>query len=322
MPRAQPKRSPKGREPQPAKTGNAPDSGGTAWRCLARLPAGLLGAAAPQLAMLAAMSLASGLGRGQVAALYYAERLLELPLGLVGVCLGMASLPALSRHAAENNFSAFAEHLGLALRYTLLFSLPAAAGLWAVGPQLVDALLRHGAFTAHAARETGLALWAYLPGLPAIRAQPQLAVGLQRSGQDAAHGRQRGWAVAGTLAAGAALIHSLPAAWLTLAPALAVSLGLWLQSGLLWRDVRQIMRRAGQSAPLLPWRAVAQQAAAAAAAGLAAWAVLRIADGAGVWTGLAAAIAAGLAAWALCLALLGSADLTILTDRLRAVARR
>lgn len=67
-----------------------------AWECLGRLPAGLLGASAPQLAMLAAMSLASSLGRGQVAALYYAERLLELPLGLVGVCLGMASLPTLS----------------------------------------------------------------------------------------------------------------------------------------------------------------------------------------------------------------------------------
>ena len=91
-----------------------------AWRCLRLLPGGVLGAAAPQLAMLAAMALASGLGQGQVAALYYAERLLELPLGLVGVCLGMASLPALSRLAAEGNFGSvravsFRVYSGLAL---------------------------------------------------------------------------------------------------------------------------------------------------------------------------------------------------------------
>ena len=85
-------------------------------------------------------------------------RLLELPLGLVGVCLGMASLPSLSRLAAERNFSAFGDQLNAALRWTTLFSLPAAMGLWAVGPDLVDALLRHGAFDARAARETGRAV--------------------------------------------------------------------------------------------------------------------------------------------------------------------
>ncbi|WP_165174870.1 lipid II flippase MurJ [Desulfovibrio sp. ZJ369] len=304
--------------PHPATKAAAPDCGRMAWRCLARLPAGLLGAAAPQLAMLAAMSLASGLGRGQVAALYYAERLLELPLGLVGVCLGMASLPALSRSAEEKNFADFAGHLGLALRYTLLFSLPAAAGLWAVGPALVDALLRHGAFNAQAARETGLALWAYLPGLPAFALNRSLLSACNALGRIHRTAASAAWAVAATLAAGAALIHSLPAAWLTLAPALAVSIGLWLQSGLLWRDVRQSLRRSGQNSPLLPARIVTQQAAAAAAAGLAAWAVLQAMEGLGVWPGLATAIAAGLAAWASCLALLGNADLAILAGRLRA----
>ena len=310
-----------GAERHSAKKEAAPHAGRMAWRCLARLPAGLLGAAAPQLAMLAAMSLASGLGRGQVAALYYAERLLELPLGLVGVCLGMASLPALSRHAAEKNFAGFAGHLGLALRYTLLFSLPAAAGLWAVGPALVDALLRHGAFNAQAARETGLALWAYLPGLPAFALNRSLLSACNALGRARRTAAGAAWAVAATLAAGAALIHSLPAAWLTLAPALAVSLGLWLQSGLLWWDLRQSLRRAGHNAPLLPAHAVTQQAAAAAAAGLAAWAVLRAMEGAGVWPGLVTAIAAGLAAWALCLALLGNADLAILAGRLRGIRR-
>lgn len=313
---------PGGRGTHSARKSAARDSGRTAWRCLARLPAGLLGAAAPQLAMLAAMGLASGLGSGQVAALYYAERLLELPLGLVGVCLGMASLPALSRHAAAKNFADFAGHLALALRYTLLFSLPAAAGLWAVGPQLVDALLRHGAFTTQAARETSQALWAYLPGLPAFALNRSLLSAGNALGRTRRAAASAAWAVAATLAAGAALIHSLPAAWLTLAPALAVSLGLWLQSGLLWRDLRHSLKRRGQNAPLLPARVVTQQVAAAAAAALAAWAVLQAMQGLGVWSGLASAIAAGLAAWALCLALFGNADLMLLAGRLRGAVRR
>lgn len=298
--------------------------GRAAWRCLAHVPAGLLGAAAPQLAMLAAMGLASGLGQGQVAALYYAERLLELPLGLVGVCLGMASLPSLSRLAAERNFSAFGDQLNAALRWTTLFSLPAAMGLWAVGPDLVDALLRHGAFDARAARETGLALWAYLPGLPAFALNRSLLAGCNALGATRRTAVSAGWAVAATLAAGAVLGHSLPTACSAMGPALAVSLGLWLQACLLWSGLRRALRDCGQPARAMPWRALFQQALAALAAGVAAWAVLTaravmVPGGwwGGVWSALALAIAAGLTTWLLCLAALGNEDLPALTGRLR-----
>jgi len=142
----------------------AAPSGRELWGCLGRLPLGLLGAAAPQLVMLAAMGLAVG---SQIAGLYYAERLLELPLGLIGTCLGMASLPRLSRLAGEKDFAAFQRDMALALRWATLLSLPAAAGLWAVGPCLVDVLLHHGEFDAAGVRQVTLALWAYLPCLPA-----------------------------------------------------------------------------------------------------------------------------------------------------------
>ena len=155
------------------------------------------------------MSLASSLGRGQVAALYYAERLLELPLGLVGVCLGMASLPTLSRLAAVRDFSLFSVQLGTALRLTLLLSLPAAAGLWAVGPRLVEGLLRHGAFGDSAAYETALALRAYLPGLPAFAVNRSLLAACNALGEARRTAASAVWAVAATLAVGAALVHSL-----------------------------------------------------------------------------------------------------------------
>ena len=171
-----------------------------AWRCLALLPGGVLGAAAPQLAMLAAMTLASGLGQGQVAALYYAERLLELPLGLVGVCLGMASLPTLSRLAAAKDFTQFSSQLSTALRLTAMLSLPAAAGLWAVGPQLVAGLLGHGAFDSQAARDTGLALLAYVPGLPAFACNRSLLAACNALGLVRRTAMSALWAVGGTLA--------------------------------------------------------------------------------------------------------------------------
>lgn len=302
-------------------------TGRIAWRCLAHVPAGLLGTAAPQLAMLAAMSLASGLGQGHVAALYYAERLLELPLGLVGVCLGMASLPSLSRLAAAGNFSAFGEQLSAALRWTTLFSLPAATGLWAVGPDLVAALLRHGAFDALAARETTLALWAYLPGLPAFALNRSLLAGCNALGATRRTAASACWAVAVTLAAGAVLGHSIPTAWSALGPALAVSLGLWLQTCLLWSALCRELRACGQASRAVPWRTLLQQALAALAAGLAAWAALAVRAfvfpagwWGGVWSALALAVAAGLAAWLLCLTALGNEELAALTGRLRQTA--
>lgn len=284
-----------------------------AWNCLGRLPAGLLGASAPQLAMLAAMSLASGLGRGQVAALYYAERLLELPLGLVGVCLGMASLPTLSRLAAAREFSLFSDQLRTALRLTLLLSLPAAAGLWAVGPRLVEGLLRHGAFGDKAAYETGLALWAYLPGLPAFAVNRSLLAACNALGEVRRTAASAVWAVVATLAVGAALVHSLSGSLGVMAPALAVSLGLWLQCGFLLCILGSALKKssAGVSlvGPCLPPAVTAlRQLAAAAATALAAGQLLELLHGRGVWLELALAITGGATAWAVCLLVLRDGD--------------
>ena len=284
-----------------------------AWKCLGRLPAGLLGASAPQLAMLAAMSLASSLGRGQVAALYYAERLLELPLGLVGVCLGMASLPTLSRLAAAKDFALFAEQLRTALRLTLLLSLPAAAGLWAVGPRLVEGLLRHGAFGDNAAYETGLALWAYLPGLPAFAINRSLLAACNALGEVRRTAASAVWAVVATLAVGAALVHSLSGSLGVMAPALAVSIGLWLQCGLLLYILGSSLKKnSGGTATAMICMPAAiaalRQSMAAAATALVAWQFLELLRGCGIWLELAVAISGGGAIWLLSLLALRDDD--------------
>ncbi|WP_291440648.1 lipid II flippase MurJ [Desulfovibrio sp.] len=301
-----------------------------AWRCLRLLPGGVLGAAAPQLAMLAAMALASGLGQGQVAALYYAERLLELPLGLVGVCLGMASLPALSRLAAEGDFSRFGQHLSTALRLTLMLSLPAAAGLAALGPQLVEGLLGHGAFDRQASLETGLALLAYVPGLPAFACNRSLLAACNALGLVRHTAMSALWTVGGTLVAGLALTRMLGPEYSVLAPALAVSCGLWLQCVLLLRLLGKTLPEdgvclsAGRKGfwPGLPlWLpappVVGRHVLAGGLTGLAANALLRLCAPWGVWPSLLAGIAGGVAVWALVLLILRDPDMLLLAGRLR-----
>ena len=148
-----------------AKRPAAVPSGRELWGCLGRLPLGLLGAAAPQLVMLAAMGLAAG---SQIAGLYYAERLLELPLGLIGACLGMASLPRLSRLAGEKDFAAFRQDMSRCLlagcnalgdvRLTALSSLLAVVFTLAGGAWLLHSMARDIYFCLPAAAASA-ALW-------------------------------------------------------------------------------------------------------------------------------------------------------------------
>lgn len=166
---------------------------------LRRIPAGIFGAAMPQLAFLAAAGLASFLPGGHLAALFYAERLLEFPLGVLGTAVGMAAAPRLAallrpgqektdgRHAdpgvaggpAESPGHAhapFVREVRRAVSLTLALNLPAAAGLAAVSTPLVSLIFGRGAFNAEAIEMTALALCAYAPGLPAYAlSRPLLA---------------------------------------------------------------------------------------------------------------------------------------------------
>lgn len=198
--------------------------------------------------------------------------------------------------------SAFPDQLRTALRLTLLLSLPAAAGLWAVGPRLVEGLLRHGAFGDNAAYETGLALWAYLPGLPAFAVNRSLLAACNALGEVRRTAVSAVLAVVATLAVGAALVHSLSGSLGVMAPALAVSLALWLQCGLLLcilgRALKSSAGAASVSTCLPPAGGVLRQCAAAAATALAAWQLLELLDGRDMWLGLGLAIIGGATAWA------------------------
>ena len=309
----------------------AAPSGRELWGCLGRLPLGLLGAAAPQLVMLAAMGLAVG---SQIAGLYYAERLLELPLGLIGACLGMASLPRLSRLAGEKDFAAFRRDMALALRWATLLSLPAAAGLWAVGPCLVDVLLHHGEFDATGVRQVTLALWAYLPCLPACAVSRCLLAGCNALGDVRLTALSSLLAVVFTLAGGAWLLHSMARDIYFCLPAAAASAALWGQTVWLWRGLRRRLRPLLPAPALLDGMACLRHVLAAGAAAAGALIVLRLCGmicplqellsvvpvllpGLPAMAGLALSIGAGCCAWGSALVLLGDADTRMLAHKLR-----
>ena len=153
---------------------------------LRRLPASALGAAPQQIHLLAGTMLASFLAPGGISALYFAERLFELPLGLAGVAVGLGALPRLAALAARNDRDDFSRTLSDGIRLSAFFSLPAAAGLFALAFPLADLLFGHGAFSREQVACTAAALRMYAFGLPAMCATRPLlaaasALGLERA---------------------------------------------------------------------------------------------------------------------------------------------
>lgn len=294
-----------------------------AWRLLARSARGLAGAAAPQLFTLVAMILASVQGSGSVTALYFAERLVELPLGLVGVGLGLASLPTLSGLALSGQDRKFAACLADSLAMSLLLSLPACLGLAAIGFWIVPLFFAHGAFDQNACDLTVLALLAYLPGLPGMALGRCLLSGVTAIGKDARAARATMLCLLCLPLFHAILQACLPARLAGMAPALAASLAIWGHAGLLWRCVNRHCALASQ---LANGSSLLSAFLSALVAGLAAWLVVWLTPMAWPgWTGgrlgvagmLFLAIIVAVLAWLACLWLCKDRSLALLLASLK-----
>ncbi len=146
-------------------------------RLLRLMLPGTIGAGVVQINLVVDTVLASLLPSGAVSFLYYADRVNQLPLGVVGTAIGVALLPSLSRQLRAGDAAAAAEGQNRALEVTLLLALPAAAALVAVPGPIVSVLFRHGAFTATDATATAAALAAFALGLPAYVLIKALAPG-------------------------------------------------------------------------------------------------------------------------------------------------
>ncbi|MCS0502354.1 murein biosynthesis integral membrane protein MurJ [Ancylobacter mangrovi] len=138
----------------------------------AALPS-LFAAALPQLRFLVAAAAASGIAGG-VAALFYATRLVELPLGLVGASAGAVLLPALAGHDGKGRAGARSVGAG-GIEAALALSLPAALGLAVLAEPVVAVLFQRGAFGAEATRLTATAMALLALTLPLQASEKVLA---------------------------------------------------------------------------------------------------------------------------------------------------
>ena len=135
---------------------------------LALIGPAALGAGAVQFNLLISTTLAARfLPQGSVSYLYYADRLNQLPLGLIGIGVGTAMLPSLSRQIGGGNRQAALDTQNRAIELVLLLTLPATAALMVCATPLIRALLQHGAFDAHDTIASAQALAAFSLGLPA-----------------------------------------------------------------------------------------------------------------------------------------------------------
>ncbi len=134
-------------------------------RILRLIAPALLGVSVAQVSLLLNTIFASFLDTGSVSWLYYADRLMEFPAGLLGAALGTILLPSLSRCHANADPDEYSRLLDWGLRLTFLLAAPAAVALAVLAVPLIATLFQHGAFTADDVLRTREALVAYSVGL-------------------------------------------------------------------------------------------------------------------------------------------------------------
>ena len=137
-------------------------------RVMKQMLPSVIGSSVAQISLVINTLFASFLAAGSVSWMYYADRLMELPSGVIGAAMGTVLLPTLSRHAASGNRQEFSALLDWGLRLSLVLIVPAAAGLAVLGFPLVATLFMYREFTPHDAQMTQYALAAYAIGLPAM----------------------------------------------------------------------------------------------------------------------------------------------------------
>ena len=126
------------------------------------------GAGAVQINLLISTALAARfLGDGAVSWLYFADRLNQLPLGIIGIGVGTALLPTMSRLIGADDVPGAISQQNRAMELVLILTLPAAAGLVVAAQPIVALLFQHGEFTAADSLATAAALSGFALGLPA-----------------------------------------------------------------------------------------------------------------------------------------------------------
>ncbi|MBI3478897.1 MAG: murein biosynthesis integral membrane protein MurJ [Nitrosomonadales bacterium] len=134
-------------------------------RVIRQMGPAVFGVSISQISLIINTIFASFLVVGSVSWLYYADRLMEFPSGILGVALGSILLPSLSKCHADNNTVEYSKLLDWGLRLTIMLTLPAALALGMISVPLLATFFQRGAFVAHDVLMTSHALIGYSVGL-------------------------------------------------------------------------------------------------------------------------------------------------------------
>lgn len=260
-------------------------------RLLALIAPGALGAGVMQVNLLVGTMIASLLPTGAVAYLYYADRLYQLPLGVIGIAIGTALLPRLARELRGSDLAAAGHTTNRAIEVALLLTLPASAALLILAGPIVSVLFERGAFTLADTAETAWTLAAYAVGLPAFVLVKVLAPAFFAREDTRTPVIVAAWTMAANIALSIALVFPFEHVGLAMATSLAswINAG-WLAVGLHQRGFLTADRRLLRAVPRLSAASLAMSAALAAVA----WPLAPTMHGGSVLgAGLLAAICAG-----------------------------
>jgi putative peptidoglycan lipid II flippase len=234
-----------------------------------RMAPGLVGAGVTQLNVSIDIIIGTLLPAGSVSILYYADRVNQLPLGVIGTAAGTALLPVLARQIALKDDGAALATLNRALESVLMLTLPAAIGLSVAALPVMEVLFVRGAFTTHTALLAAHSLAAFAIGLPVFALVKVLTPGFFGRGDTVTPLKIGIAAVALNLGMNLVFMHPLKA----VGPALATSLASLFNAAIL----AVILRKRGHFAlDEAARRRVPRIAAAAAAMALALWATQRV----------------------------------------------
>jgi len=224
-------------------------------RVLKLMVPALFAVSVTQINLLLDTMLASFLVTGSISWLYYSDRLMEFPLGILGVALATVILPRLSRRQAEAAPEAFSHTLDWGLRMTVIFGIPAAVGLMVLAGPMIATLFQSDVFDANDVAMAQRSLMAYSFGLQAFILIKVLAPGFYARQDTRTPVKIGVIAMAVNMVLNLVLIFPLQHAGL----ALATSLSAYLNAFLLLRN----LRREDAYSPSPGWGRLAVQVGAA-----------------------------------------------------------
>ncbi|MFC1748690.1 murein biosynthesis integral membrane protein MurJ [Pseudomonadota bacterium] len=208
------------------------------------LPA-IFGSSVAQINLLLDTLIASFLITGSVSWLYFSDRLVEFPLGVLGIALATVILPSLSQQHAAKSPQAFSKTLDWALRWVMLIGTPAMVGLFMLAGPMLATLFQYDAFTEHDVEMSTLSLMAYSVGLQGFILVKVLAPGFFARQDTKTPVKVGIIAMVANMVLNVVLVFPLAHAGL----ALATSISAFINAGLLYR----ILRREGVYTPEAGW---------------------------------------------------------------------